>query len=190
MTEKEMNIEYLLPGLKYGKFIEELLHIPAYSCYRILRLIQGATEFERRIPKYYIEREEYCYVARDFKIGLTKNDARALREEFINEIVRVILEVKKTDRDEEMLHDHYARLFHALSILKVPKNTELLPGTTKNLIYNSMYMLWFFDDGSKETFHTIENIAWYMSEEAKKRSGKRKPKEDDNLLLGIRPGQM
>lgn len=184
MTEKD--IVYLLPDLKYGKFITRLLHTPEYSCYNPLRLIQGAVEFERRIPKYYIEKEEYYYVARDFKIGLTKNDARALREEFINEIVRVILEVNKTDRDEEMLHDHYARLFHALSILKVPKNTELLPGTTKNLVYDSMYMLWLLDDGSKEMFHNIESIAWYMAEEAKKRSGKRNPKEDDNLLLGIR----
>ena len=99
---------------------------------------------------------------------------------------RVILEVKETDRNEEMLHDNYARLFHALAILKVPKDTELLPGTTKNLIYNSMYMLWVLDDGSREKYNDIKDVAWYMAEETKKRSGKRSPKEDENLILGFR----
>lgn len=186
MTTAEQNIVYLLPGLKYGKFITRLLHTPESNCYRILNIIQGATEFKRKIPKSFIITEEYDCVARDFGFGLTKSDAKALREEFINEIVRVILEVKETDRNEEMLHDHYARLFHALAILKVPKDTELLPGTTKNLIYNSMYMLWFLDDGSREKYNDIKDVAWYMAEETKKRSGKRSPKEDENLILGLR----
>ncbi len=186
MTEKEMNIEYLLPGLKYGKFIKGLLHTPEYSGYKTLRLIQGAVEFERRIPNYYIEKEEYYYVVRDFHINFTKDAARKLREEFISEITKVILKLDKTDYNEEMLPDHYGRLFHALSILKVPKDTELLPGTTQNLMYNAMYILWGVDDGSKEAYDIIGRAAWCMAEEIKKRSGKK----SSDLITGLRHGQM
>ena len=186
MATTEQNIVYLLPNLKYGKFIKGLLHTPDSGDYRTLQLIQGATEFQRKIPKSYIYSEEYYYVARDFGIGFTKSEAKALREEFINEIIKVILNLDKTDRNEEMLPDNYARLFHALAILKVPKDTELLPGTTKNLIYNSMYMFWFFDDGSQKAYDVINDGAWCMAEEIKKRSGKRKPEDDNHLIVGIR----
>lgn len=182
MTSTEKNIEYLMPGLRYGKFIQGLLHTPEYSGYKTLRLIQGAVDFERRIPKYYIEKEEYYYVARDFEIDFTKNAAKKLREEFISEIIKVILKLDKTDYNEELLTDHYARLFHALAILKVPKDTELLPGTTQNLMYNAMYILWKLDDGSKEVYDIIGRTAWCMSEEIKKRSGKK----CSSVITGIR----
>lgn len=182
MTEKEMNIEYLMPGLKYGKFIKGLLHTPEHSGYNTLRLIQRAVEFDRRIPKYYIEKQEYCYVARDFEIDCTKSAAKKLREEFISEIIKVILKLDKTDRNEELLPDHYARLFHALAILKVPKDTELLPGTTENLMYNAMYILWGLDDGSEKVYDIIGRTAWCMSEEIKKRSGEK----CSGVITGIR----
>ena len=51
MTTAEQNIVYLLPDIKYGKFITRLLHTPESNCYRILNIIQGATEFKRKIPK-------------------------------------------------------------------------------------------------------------------------------------------
>ena len=185
MTSTEQNIEYLMPGLKHGKFIQEILHIPGYSAYKILRLIQGAVDFKRKIPKSYIKNEDYYYVARDFGIN-SKNDAKELREQFINEIIKVILELDKTDRNEEMLPDHYGRLFHALAILKVPKDTKLLPGTTTNLMYDAMYTLWELDDGSDHAGEVIQSAAWYMAEEIKKRTGKRGPEEDERLLIGIR----
>lgn len=182
MTTTEKNIEYLLPGLKYGKFIKGLLHTPEHSGYNTLRLIQGAVEFDRRIPKYYIEKEEYYYVARDFEIDFTKSAAKKLREEFISEIIKVILKLDKTDHNEEMLTDHYARLFHALAILKVPKDTELLPGTTENLMFNAMYILWELDDGSEKVYDIIGRTAWCISEEIKKRSGEK----CSGVITGIR----
>ena len=187
MTPLENYTEYLLPGLKYGNFIRGILHTPEYSAYDNLRVIQKAVEFKRKIPKFYIENEsDYYYVAGYFGINLTKSAVKTLREELINEIIKVIIELDKTDNGKELLPDHYARLFHALAILKVPKDTELLPGTTKNLMYNAMYMIWGLDDGSEEARRLIQTASWYMAEEIKKRTGERSPEEDKNLIVGIR----
>ena len=166
MTTTEQNIN--LPDLKYGELIKELLHRPECSGYNTLRLIQGAID-SKRISSY-IHKEEYSCVARDFGIKFTKSAAKALRKELIEEIAKTILE-QKTDRNEEMLPDNYARLFHALTILKLEKDTKLFPGTTQNLMYNAMYMLWALDN-SEEDADTIRLAGWYMSEEIKKRSGK------------------
>lgn len=186
MTATEKNIVYLMPGLNHGEFIQELLHVPESSAYKTLRLIQGAVDFERKIPKSYIKNEDFGYVVRDFGIDFTKSAVKKLREEFISEIIKVILELDKTDRNEEVLPDHYGRLFHALAILKVPKNTELLPGTTKNLMYNAMYIIWGLDDGSCKAGDLIQRASWCMAEEIKKRDGIRSPKEDDYLIIGRR----
>lgn len=188
MTTLEKHTEYLLPGLKYGKFIREILHTPVRSAYDTLKLVQTAVEFKRKIPKYFIENEtdsQYYYVAKYFGIDLTKSAAKLLREELVGEIIRVIVELDKTDDNHELLPDHYARLFHALAILKVPKDTELLPGTTKNLMYNAMYMIWGLDDGSEEADRLIGIASWCMAEEIKKRTGERSPEEDKNLIIGI-----
>ena len=185
MTATEQNIEYLMPGLKHGKFIQGLLHTPEYSGYKTLRLIQGAVDFRGKLPKRYTEDEEYYYVVRDFGIDFTKGSVKALREEFVNEIIKVIVELDKTDDNQELLPDHYGRLFHALAILKVPKDTKLLPGTTTNLIYNAMYMMWALDDGSLYSGDIIQRASWYMAEEIKKRLGTRTV-QDDDLLIGIR----
>ena len=146
---------YLLPDLKYGKFITEIIHAPEKNGFRILKLIQGATEVEKKDTQSYIDYEEYCSRSRDF------------REEFINEIARVILEVNQTDQNEEFSHYHYARLFHALAILKVPKDTKILCEKSKNYIYNSMYILWKLDDGSEDAYNTIIKSAYCMAKNAK-----------------------
>ena len=84
----------------------------------------------------------------------------------------MILNQTTTEYGEEMMTDNYSRLFHGLAILKLEKDTELLPGTTDNYMYNAAYMLWRLDDGSEMAGDAIESTMWFMSEEIKGRSGK------------------
>ena len=162
MTEKTNNV-----GNKYDFVVKEILH-ENHWCYRALRGLQEATEFKGKIPKsHYYKYDDYNF-AHYFEIGETKAEARSARDELVNLIANVI-KSHTTYHGEKMLHDHYARLFHALAILKVDKGTDLVPSTTKdNLVYNSMYVLWRADDGSDNAERGILRAAWYLSEEYKR----------------------
>ena len=153
---------------RYDEIITEVIH-GRISDYWFFRKLQGAVEFSGRIPKSYIYSDEVTYTE---CVGIAddKASARGARQQIINEIINVLLNQKTTRYGEEMMPDNYARLFHVLAILKLEKDTELLPGITDNYIYNCAYMLWRVDDGSDEAGKSIENATWYMAEELKGRS--------------------
>ena len=88
---------------------------------------------------------------------------------------------KTTEYDEELKSDHYSRYFHALTLLKVPKNTELVPKIGTNLAYNAAYTIWMLDDGSDKAWDAICDSMWYMSEATKDHFDK------EGLRVGWRP---
>ena len=59
----------------------------------------------------------------------------------------------------------YARCFHALAILKVPKDDVEVDG--KDHLLSAFFQLWLRDDGSKGAWRSIEAISWSISEEIK-----------------------
>lgn len=156
---------------KHQKFINGIVHnLNGY--YQSLRVLQAAVDFKAKIPKWFLSSVEAEDLEDEFGISITKQEVKELRKELITEIIDVILNEKTTEYGEEMMPDNYSRLFHALAILKLEKETELLPETTDNYMYNAAYMLWRLDDGSKMVEDAIENAMWYMAEEIKKRSEK------------------
>ena len=158
---------------KYDYVVQELLSGNKWY-YRALRGLQEAMEFKGIIPKSHFVKYDDCSFTSYFKIGKTKNEVRDAKYELIEAIVKTIKSHQTLD-GEKMLHDHYARLFHALAILKVNKSTLLLPGTLKdNFIYNAMYTLWRADDGSEDAEKGILSAAWFLSEEYKYLTGGKK----------------
>lgn len=74
--------------------------------------------------------------------------------------------VKSVNMDGYLEVDHYARYFHILAILGIPKSSQLLPATTpRNYAYNLAYHLWKNDDGSETAAgYIVEILAWYSAE--------------------------
>lgn len=189
MTTKETTAQNQAPKIKYEWLIKHSIH-GWQNYYDLIQTLQGAVEFKGRIPKAYIYGEYYrdrqITYAKALEIGETKKEAREARQQIIEEIINTMM-CGYTQSTGEMLPDHYARLFHLLTVLKLEKDTKLFSGTTKNMIFNAMYMLWSLDDGSEQAKKAIVNAGWYMSEEIKKRSGQSYCNEDD-LLLGLKCG--
>ena len=156
---------------KHQRFINGIVH-GRNAQYRCLEAIRKALDYRAKIPKQFLFSEEAEWLKDEFGIGINKKELKEIREELITEIIDVILNQKTTEYGEEMMTDNYSRLFHALAILKLKKETELLPGTTDNYMYNAAYMLWRLDDGSEMAGDAIESTMWFMSEEIKGRSGK------------------
>lgn len=156
---------------EHQRFINGIIH-GLNGQYQCLRALQEAVDFKARIPKHFLSSEKAEWLEGEFGIIITKQKVKELREEIISEITDVILNKKTTEYGEEMLPDNYSRLFHALAILKLEKDTELLPEKTDNYIYNATYMIWRLDDGSMFAGDMIVNAMWYMAEEIKKRSEK------------------
>ena len=156
---------------EHQRFINGIIHV-LNGQYQCLRALQEAVDFKARIPKHFLSSEKAEWLEGEFGIIITKQKVKELREEIISEITDVILNKKTTEYGEEMLPDNYSRLFHALAILKLEKDTELLPEKTDNYIYNATYMIWRLDDGSMFAGDMIVNAMWYMAEEIKKRSEK------------------
>ena len=158
--------------IKYEKVIKNLFSKWEYE-YKWLKLLQGAIEFRAKIPKSYIYGPEFCIDGKNYadyyEIGLTKDDARRAREEIIVDIISTMVS-GKTPKGHELRLRHYERLFHALAVLDLEKETNLLPGTTKNMIFNAMYMVWRLDDGSEKSRNLISKATLYMSRELHKRS--------------------
>lgn len=184
MTKKD---EATKTQIRYEETVKYLIHGWDHDWNKWMKLLQGAVDFKGRIPKAYIYGDDYidCGVtyANVFGIGETKGDARKARQQLIEDIISTIISGKSSDVDE-LLPDHYARLFHALTVLKLEKDTDLLPGTTNNMIYDAMYILWRLDDGSKQAEESIKRAGWFMAEEIKKRSGKRC--FQDNIIIGVK----
>ena len=156
---------------KHQRFINGLVH-GRNAQYRCLEDLREALEYRAKIPKQFLYSEKAERLKDEFGIGITKKELKVIREELITEIIDVILNQKTTEYGEEMLSDNYSRLFHALAILKLDKETDLLPGTTDNYMYNAAYIIWRLDDGSKMSGDAIESSMWFVSEEIKGRSAK------------------
>ena len=138
-----------------------------------LKNLQTATEFKRMIPASFIRETEYTTV---FEIGPSKDEARNMRNTLIQEFVNAILNLTTTSSsyEKELLPDDYFRLFHALTLLGVPKDTEMLSAEREpdNYPYSCAYWLWQADDGTEEMFENLITAAWFAAEEMKRRKSK------------------
>ena len=145
---------------KYKDFIEGIIH--GYN-FNVLEELQTAIDFNRKIPKYYLETHYYY---EELCIGKTKEEARRARQELIEGIVDTILHQSTTKHGDKMLPDNYARLFHALAILKLEKDSSLLP-SDGDTVYTCVYNLWQLDNGSHRDANAIITICWYLAEAMK-----------------------
>lgn len=156
---------------KYHFVIEKILR-GERSIYTVLQALQEAVESKGKIPKSYFYKYGDFSFTYYFEVAETRAEARAVRKEIIESVANAI-KSHKTHRGTKMLHDHYARLFHALAILKVDKETDLVPSTLEdNFIYNAMYTLWRADDGSPNAQEGILGAAWFLAEHYKSLTGK------------------
>lgn len=152
-TNSKKKYEDIVNGILHGRYFDWL------------RDLQQAVRFKAKIPKSFIEETQYTDL---FGIGGSKKEAREAREELISEIVDRIVNYNTTNFHLEMMPDNYSRLFHALAVLQLEKNTEILPAETANNKYNAAYMLWKLDDGSEDVGKLIMDASWYMTVEIRK----------------------
>lgn len=145
---------------KHKDLIEGIIH--GYN-FNVLEELQTAIDFNRKIPKYYLETHYYY---EELCIGKTKEEARRARQELIESIVDTILHQSTTKHGDKMLPDNYARLFHALAILKLEKDSSLLP-SDGDAVYTCVYSLWQLDNGSHRDANAIITICWYLAEAMK-----------------------
>lgn len=145
---------------KYKDFIEGIIHGRNFNA---LEELQTSIDFNRKIPKYYLETHYYY---EELDIGTTKKEARQARKRLIEEIVDTILHQRTTKHGDKMLPDNYARLFHALAILKLEKDSQLLP-SDGDAAYTCVYNLWQLDNGSYRDGNAIITICWYLAEAMK-----------------------
>lgn len=171
MTAKEITIKTAEENVfnsEWWNLIFKCLHQYG-GCYEPLQNLQRATEFKRSVPASFIRETQYTSI---FDIGPLKDQARELRDVLIKEFVNAILNLTSTSESykKELLPDDYFRLFHVLTLLNVPKNTEMLPRerTPDNYSYSCAYWLWQADDGTEEMFKNLNTAAWFAAEQIKK----------------------
>lgn len=147
---------------KYKDLIEGIIH--GYN-FDILQELQTVTQFKRQIPKSFIETHYYY---EELCIGTTKREAHQARQELIEGIVDTILHQSTTKHGDKMLPDNYARLFHALAILKLDKDSSLLLYPSDgDSVYSLVYNLWQLDNGSNSDGNAIITICWHLAEAMK-----------------------
>lgn len=146
------------------------------SGFKTCSLIQEAVDYIRVIHKTFWTDEEKGGYGILGMHNLTKAEMRKMREEVI---ARLITELENTNSEEKMYSDNFSRLFHALTLLKVPKNDARIHGTCQNFMYNIAYDLWALDDGSDKVWNMISSISWYAAEATKNAS-------TSDLIVGIR----
>lgn len=145
--------------------------------FQICETIQEGVSYPRAIPKSFWLDEDKGYYGILGLNNLTKKDMRTIRDEVIERIIKEINEPSES----QIYSDNYSRLFHALSILKVPKYDPSLPAIGKNYMYNISYDLWALDDGKSSTYEHIEKVAWFAAEAVKDKS-----LSSEDLLTGRR----
>lgn len=144
--------------------------------FEICKIIQEAVSYKKQIPKsFWLDENKALYGVLGLT-NLTKAEMKSLREEVIDRIIKEI----NIPSQRKMYTDNYARLFHALSILKVAKNDQRVPAIGKDLMYNTAYDLWALDDGQTTNWNAIHNAAWYAAEAVKGN------KSVDSLITGRR----
>jgi hypothetical protein len=145
--------------------------------YKICSLIQEATEFPKKIPKSFWNDEDKGYYGILGYKDITKDEMRTMRKEVIEAIIN---EIASPENPEAMYSDNYTRLFHALTIFKIPKSDERVPGIGKYYMYNIAYLIWAADDGS-EIFAPLMEASWSAAEAFKTGSP-----TNENLITGRR----
>ena len=139
--------------------------------------IQAGLSYKRIIPKSFWDDPIDGYIVILGRTKLKKDELKELCKEVVE---RIIQEINHPSQ-KKMYADNYARLFHALSILGVPKSDTRVPAIGKNYMYNIAYSLWALDDGTENTYEFISNAAWYAAEAFKSNKLTNK-----NLVTGIR----
>ena len=163
MLIDEEVMEQFVEGLKHGfrhKFEE---------CEDVAR----ALEFKHAIPAKFWQEERISYGIMGLDVPLTKRQLRDMHTEMIDAICTAL-------KAENLEVDNYARLFHALAILGLPKCSLDVPATRNNMKYNMAYYLWGLDDGTPEAWECIDNASWYAAESSKYDSW------TPNLITGFR----
>lgn len=91
------------------------------------RTIREGLSYKRIIPKSFWDNPEYGYLEIFGRFNLKKWELREIHKEVIERIIHEI----NHPSEKEMYADNYARLFHALSILGVPKSDTRVPAIGK-----------------------------------------------------------
>lgn len=163
----------------YQELLDGILHGYQHA-FETCKLVSEALSYKRAIPKsFWLDENKGLYGILDL-YQVPKSEIYKLRETLIKLIANRISNQTQTEYGDEIITDHYARYFHALSILKVPKNTELVPAITQNLKYNIAYSLWVLDDGSDEVWRAIDAATWYTTEALKN------AETENRVLTGMR----
>lgn len=122
-------------------------------------LIMEGISFKKRIPESFWNDENKAGLGiMDIYNPLTKLQLRQIRIELMYAIIQ------RLENEDTLSIEDYARYFHGLSILKVPKDTNEVPAIGENIQYNIAYELWKLDDGSEKNWNHIESVVWYASE--------------------------
>lgn len=160
-------------------FIKSLLH-GLRDGFETCELIMEALSYKRAIPESFWtdEMKGACGILGEYRIS--KKEMRDLRAEAIRAITSKI-SLMERENDKKNQIDNFSRLFHALTLLQVEKNTSLVPAISENLLYDTAYSLWEIDDGSEKIWKAIDNASWYAAEAIKN-----DPFTKESLLTGMR----
>lgn len=150
LTQKEM--DRIIRMLGSGYFFEDL------------KVLQMAIDKKGAVSQSFFFDNGGCYETWG-PSWRSKHELRQIREELISAITGVINSQNRVPYQDKMDADHYARYFHALSILKVEK--DYLGKTKHDYMRNAFISLWKFDDGSDENWNIIDDAAWYIAEAVK-----------------------
>lgn len=148
--------------------------------FKICELITEALSYKRSIPEsFWTDEMKGAYgILGEYRIS--KKEMRDLRTEAVTAIASEI-SLMESENDEKNQIDNFSRLFHALTLLKVEKNTSLVPAISGNLLYDIAYSLWEIDDGTEKNWKAIDNASWYAAE-----ANKNDPFAKESLLTGMR----
>lgn len=127
-----------------------------------LKVLQAAIDKRGALPQDYFCREENCCCETWGFKWRSKDELRIIRETLITRLVEQIKAQNYLPYKEKMATDHYARYFHALTILKADKT--LINHSKNDLIRNAFIELWQMDDGTDEAWQHIDSAAWFLSE--------------------------
>ena len=145
-------------------FVESMVHGWRWT-FEECTAISKALESEGEIPKKFWKDEKLGLYGIMRMHKLKKEQVEKIREETVEAII------KELYRDDLEV-DNYARLFHGLTLLQVPKdnkkisNPEIKKCTQK---YTIAYNIWLFDDGEAENSKSLLLLAWQISEKMKEK---------------------
>lgn len=139
-------IKSLLQGLRDG--------------FETCELIMEALSYKRAIPEsFWTDEKKGAYgILGEYRISM--KEMRDLRAEAIMAITSKISLMERENNKKNQI-DNFSRLFHALTLLQVEKNTSLVPAVSENLLYNTAYSLWAIDDGSEKIWKLLKIMLIY-----------------------------